>query len=83
MWHGTRIWKGKLLVSNTSSSQLQKLFKTILNEGKQSLLVAYQNNAGKTETFTESELQQLWQQGLKTRMPAYTYQRKEVEESST
>lgn len=72
--------KVKLLVSNTSSSQLQKLFKTILNEGKQSLLVAYQNNAGKTESFTESELQQLWQQGLKTRMPAYTYQRKEVEE---
>ena len=71
--------KVKLLVSNTSSSQLQKLFKTILNEGKQSLLVAYQNNAGKTESFTESELQQLWQQGLKTRMPAYTYQRKEVE----
>ena len=25
-------------------------------------------------------MQQLWQQGLKTRMPAYTYQRKEVEE---
>lgn len=72
--------KVKLLVSNTSSSQLQKLFKTILNEGKQSLLVAYQNNAGKTESFTESELQQLWQQGLKTRMPAYTYQREEVEE---
>lgn len=72
--------KVKLLVSNTSSGQLQKLFKTILNEGKQSLLVAYQNNAGKTESFTESELQQLWQQGLKTRMPAYTYQRKEVEE---
>lgn len=72
--------KVKLLVSNTSSSQLQKLFKTILNEGKQSLLVAYQNNAGKTESFSESELQQLWQQGLKTRMPAYTYQRKEVEE---
>ena len=72
--------KVKLLVSNTSSSQLQKLFKTILNEGKESLLVAYQNNAGKTESFTESELQQLWQQGLKTRMPAYTYQRKEVEE---
>lgn len=72
--------KVKLLVSNTSSSQLQKLFKTILNEGKQSLLVAYQNNAGKTESFTESELQQLWQQGLKARMPAYTYQRKEVEE---
>ena len=71
--------KVKLLVSNTSSGQLQKLFKTILNEGKQSLLVAYQNNAGKTESFTESELQQLWQQGLKTRMPAYTYQRKEVE----
>lgn len=72
--------KVKLLVSNTSSSQLQKLFKTILNEGKQSLLVAYQNNAEKTESFSESELQQLWQQGLKTRMPAYTYQRKEVEE---
>ena len=72
--------KVKLLVGNTSSSQLQKLFKTILNEGKQSLLVAYQNNAGKTESFTESELQQLWQQGLKTRMPAYTYQRKEAEE---
>lgn len=72
--------KVKLLISNTSSSQLQKLFKTILNEGKQSLLVAYQNNAGKTESFTESELQQLWLQGLKTRMPAYTYQRKEVEE---
>ena len=72
--------KVKLLVSNTSSGQLQKLFKTILNEGKQSLLVAYQNNAGKTESFTESELQQLWQQGQKTRMPAYTYQRKEVEE---
>lgn len=72
--------KVKLLISNTSSSQLQKLFKTILNEGKQSLLVAYQNNAGKTESFTESELQQLWQQGLKTRMPAYTYQREEVEE---
>lgn len=72
--------KVKLLVSNTSSGQLQQLFKTILNEGKQSLLVAYQNNAGKTESFTESELQQLWQQGLKTRMPAYTYQRKEVEE---
>ena len=72
--------KVKLLVNNTSSSQLQKLFKTILNEGKQSLLVAYQNNAGKTESFTESELQQLWQQGLKARMPAYTYQRKEVEE---
>ena len=72
--------KVKLLVSNTSSSQLQKLFKTILNEGKQSLLVAYQNNAGKTESFTESELQQLCLQGLKTRMPAYTYQRKEVEE---
>lgn len=72
--------KVKLLVSNTSSGQLQKLFKTILNEGKQSLLVAYQNNAGKTESFTENELQQLWQQGLKTRMPAYTYQRKEVEE---
>lgn len=72
--------KVKLLVSNTSSSQLQKLFKTILNEGKESLLVAYQNNAGKTESFTESELQQLWQQGLKTRMPAYTYQREEVEE---
>lgn len=72
--------KVKLLVSNTSSSQLQKLFKTILNEGKESLLVAYQNNAGKTESFSESELQQLWQQGLKTRMPAYTYQRKEVEE---
>lgn len=72
--------KIKLLVGNTSSSQIQKLFKTILNEGKKSLLVAYQNNAGKTESFTESELQQLWQQGLKTRMPAYTYQRKEVEE---
>lgn len=72
--------KVKLLVSNTSSSQLQKLFKTILNEGKESLLVAYQNNAGKTESFSESELQQLWQQGLKTRMPAYTYQREEVEE---
>lgn len=72
--------KVKFLVGNTSSSQLQKLFKTILNEGKQSLLVAYQNNAGKTESFTESELQQLWQQGQKTRMPAYTYQRKEVEE---
>lgn len=72
--------KVKLLVSNTSSSQLQKLFKTILNEGRKSLLVAYQNNAGKTESFSESELQQLWLQGLKTRMPAYTYQRKEVEE---
>lgn len=64
------------LVRQTSSSQLKKLFKTILQEGNKSLLVAYQNNAGKEESFNEKELLQLWQQGLKTPMPAYTYQRK-------
>ena len=68
------------LVRQTSSSQLKKLFKTILQEGNKSLLVAYQNNAGKEESFNEKELLQLWQQGLKTPMPAYTYHRKEVAE---
>ena len=68
------------LVRQTSSSQLKKLFKTILQEGNKSLLVAYQNNAGKEESFNEKELLQLWQQGLKSPMPAYTYQRKKVAE---
>ncbi len=70
----------KDIVKATDNALMQKLLKAILNEAKQTLLVAYQNNAKAKESFSENELKHLWKNGLSTHLPAFKYQRKEVQE---
>lgn len=74
--------KVKEQVSQTTNAQLQKLLGEILDEAKRTLLVAYQNNGGKSDSFSEKELEKLWKQGMKIRLPKYEYHRKAMEEPS-
>ena len=68
----------KQIVSKTDNELMRKLLKSILGEARQTLLVAYQNNRGITESFNEKELEKIWNRGLKTHMPAYKYKPKET-----
>ncbi len=68
-------------ISLTTSTQLQSLLSFILKEGNSHLLVAHRNHAGASESFTESELKQLWQKGQKGKVKPYVYKRRKQEES--
>lgn len=62
-------------VRATDNSQMQNILNDILNKGKETLLVAYRNNAGATEIFNEKELHQIYQRGLSAHLSGYTYKR--------
>ncbi len=73
--------KVKDIVSTSDNALMQKLLKSILDKAKQTLLAAYQNNAGGKDSFTEKELARLWHDGLSTHLPPFNYQHKEVKET--
>ncbi len=73
--------KVKDIVSTSDNALMQKLLKSILGKAKQTLLAAYQNNAGGKDSFTEKELARLWRDGLSTHLPPFNYQHKEVKET--
>lgn len=70
----------KAIVANTNNEVMQKLLKGIINDAKQTILVAYRNNVGKTSSFNPRDLKKLWQHGLKAKTPGYTYKPRVEEE---
>ena len=63
----------KSIVANTDNGLMQKLLNGIINDARQTLLVACSNNAEMTSSFNPRGLRKLWQHGLKTKTPSYTY----------
>lgn len=60
-------------VKTTDNAQIQNILSDILAKGKETLLVAYRNHVGATETFNEKELHNIYKSGLSAHLSGFTY----------
>lgn len=66
-------------IMQTTSNQLQKLMKVLLNNGNNTLLVANKVTANDTDTLASTTIRSLWKQALKQPAAPYIYKPKQQE----